>query len=130
MDLDLADVELSSGELVMGESLRPVVTGERRRETIFYDGTLGFHGARRKDGSKRFNSEYVGEDTYLNTEFDDALNGDYEETLVDGDEDHDELAAFVEQRLDECSALAEQNTAIDPESVQVKQHMKDLGYLE
>lgn len=128
--LDLSGVELSAGELVMGESLRGVASGDEERETVFYDGTLGFHGARRADGVKRFNTEYVGEDTYLNTEFEDALDGDYEEDVVDGGGDHDELAAFVEERLDECSTLAEESTAIDPDSVQVKQHMKDLGYLE
>lgn len=128
--LDLAGVELSTEELVMGESLRPVVAGDERRETIFYDGTLGFHGARRADGVKRFNTEHVGEETYLDAEFADALDGEYAEELVEGDGAHDELAAFVEEMLEECSTLAEESTAIDPDSVQVKQHMKDLGYLE
>lgn len=128
--LDLAGVEVSAEELLMGESLRPVVAGDAERETIFYDGTLGFHGARNTDGAKQFNTEYVGEDTYLNTQFADSLDGDYEENLVDGGDAHEELAGFVEERLEECSTLAEESVAIDPDSMQVEQHMKDLGYLE
>ncbi|WP_254531067.1 sulfatase [Natrinema gelatinilyticum] len=128
--LDLVGVEVSADELVMGESLINVVAGDERRETIFYDGTLGFHGARSEDGVKRFNTEYVGEDTYLDTEFKAALDGDYDETLVKGGLGHDRLGAFVTERLDECATLSDESTAIDPDSVQVKQHMKDLGYLK
>ncbi|MFC7098335.1 sulfatase [Halobaculum marinum] len=119
--LDLCGIDSPAEDLLMGRSLLddPVET-----EPVFYDGTLDFHGARGQV-AKRFNTEAVGEDTYLNTEY-----GDGDERIVDGDERHEELDAFVQEQLATCSELAADTKAIDPDSLQVEQHMKDLGYLE
>lgn len=118
--LDLCDLPSPAAELVMGKSLLQ----DGNPQPVFYDGTLGFHGAR-GDGKKRFNDETVGEDTYRNTEF-----SGYEEWFVEGDRDHDALTTFVEEQLERCRNLADDATAIDPDSLQVEQHMRDLGYLE
>lgn len=119
--LDLCGIDSPAEDLLMGRSL---LEDPEESEPVFYDGTLNFHGARGAD-AKRFNTEAVGEDTFLNTEY-----GDGDEHIVDGDERHEQLVAFVQEQLATCAELAEDTKAIDPDSLQVEQHMKDLGYLE
>ena len=120
---------LDPDDRLLGESLVPVAAGEETRETILYDGTLGYHGARDADGAKRFNTERTGEDEYVDAVADyDELP--YVEDVVTGDDRHRELEAFIRETLSELESLAEGNRAVDPDSLQVEQHMRDLGYLE
>jgi arylsulfatase A-like enzyme len=127
--LDIADLDPRTEQLLMGESLLEVARGEAERDPIFHDGTLGFHGAQ-APGKKYFNHESLGEGRFLNTTFDPDSAPTYSEQIVEADADHEALASFVERRLAECENLAEEAQAIDPDSLQVEQHMRDLGYLE
>lgn len=127
--LDVLGVDSPARDLLMGESLLPVARGEATREFVFHDGTMGYHGAQ-GDGKARFAYEAVGPETPVNTTFDPDAPPTYEERVVDGDADHEGLATFVEETLDRCEELARESEAIDPDSIQVEQHMRDLGYLE
>lgn len=121
--LDLCDVDPVGEDLMLGRSL---LDGDADGDAtpVFYDGTLEFHGARGEE-KKWFNDETVGQDTYRCTTYD-----GYDERLVDPDEDHEALRAFVEEMLETCESMAEGTVAVDPDSLQVERHMKDLGYLE
>ena len=116
--LDVLEFESPRGELLMGTSL----LADDRDERIFYDGTLGFHGAR-IEGRKRFNDETVGEERFRTTRYDDEGERVVEESF-------DDLESFTEGRVATCSSMADEAQAIDPDSLQVEQHMRDLGYLE
>lgn len=125
--LDMAGLN-GSDELFMGTSLTPIISGESSgRSRVFYDGTLNYHGVRDADGRKVFNCEYFGSDGYVQTRYGGSTVA-YEETL-DGDPD-EELLSYIDVQTEECAELAEESKGIDPNSLQVKQHMRDLGYLE
>jgi len=119
--LDACSIEPTAPELLMGESM---LSPDRPGETVLYDGTLEYHGARGTD-HKRFNDETVGETSFRDTVYD-----GYDERIVDGDDEHDALAEVIEDGLRRCESLAADAHAIDPDSLQVEQHMRDLGYLE
>lgn len=126
--LDIVEVEPRAERLMMGDSLLPVARGEANRDPLFHDGTLGFHGAQ-TTGKQFFNYESAGEATFVDTIYDDDASPTYNEMIVDGDEDHETLRAFVDEMLERCEDLAEEASAVDPDSLQVEQHMRDLGYL-
>lgn len=127
--LDLIGIDPPE-ELVMGESLLPLANGDAPgRKRVFYDGTLGYHGVRADDGKKVFNCELYGDDRYIQTEYARAPRDYDDEMVVEGDLNPD-LREYVEQMTEECAALAEESQGIDPDSLLVEQHMRDLGYLE
>jgi arylsulfatase A-like enzyme len=128
--LDLLD--LSIPDSAMGESLVPVVTGRRRAdEFVFYDGTMGYNGVRTDDGRKAFNCEDRGNDEYVRTTFDPALaDREYGEAEPRDGQLEDSLVTEVQRLEREAKRRASDAEAIDPDSIQVEQHMKDLGYLE
>lgn len=116
-------------ELVMGESLVPMVRdGSDGLDRVFYDGTLGYHGVRASDGRKIFNCERHGEDEYLETNYANSPTT-YDDEPV-GDDVSPDLRADLEDHAARCAQLAEESQGIDPDSLQVEQHMRDLGYLE
>lgn len=121
--LDVVDVDPAGADLMLGESL---LSGKPDAEPdpVFYDGTRGFYGARGKS-LKRFNDETVGEATFRTTEYD--ADG---ECPVDPTDGHRRLEEFADDMLDRCEGFADETDAIDPDDLQVKQHMRDLGYLE
>jgi arylsulfatase A-like enzyme len=129
--LDICDIQSDyANETMFGNSL---MNDDHNEEKVFYDGTLDYCGARSQN-CKRFNDETVGEIRYRNVIYDhrhkNEIKVGYDEQVVDGDDEHELLSEFIEERLTECEQLAEGTSAIDPESLQVQQHIKDLGYLE
>jgi len=127
--LELLGVE-TPDPLTMGDPLQPLVSEESAdREHVFYDGTLEYNGIRTTDGRKVFNCETEGEATYLETTYTSEPVAYDEEPVRDGDPDETLLAALRDHES-RCATLAEESQGIDPESLQVEQHMRDLGYLE
>ncbi len=118
------------GDLVMGESLVPTIRGEASgRDRVFYDGTLSYDGVRHRDGRKVFNCEHLGPDDYVQTNYAHDPRAYDEEPITTRDPDGD-LLEFLDARRADCDRLAEESKGIDPASLQVEQHMRDLGYLE
>lgn len=127
--LDIVGVD-APDKLVMGESIRPLVPDDQdKRELVFYDGTLGYNGVRAADGRKIFNCERYGEDEYIETTYTDSPT-DYDSEPVKEDTLDEELQAELDDHVKRCSKLAEESEGVSPESLQVQQHMRDLGYLE
>lgn len=126
--LDLLGMDVPAS--AMGESLVPLARGEREgAEYVFYDGTMGYGGVRSADGRKVFDCEHRGKDEYVGTTFDPGtLEAEYGETLEDAPDE----SLLTELRQFERTARERQDDAkaIDPDSIQVEQHMRDLGYLE
>lgn len=127
--LELVEKERPS-DLLMGDSLRPIVDGELpARDRIFYDGTLEYHGVRTADGRKLFNCEHLGADNWVRTNYTPDPNDYDDEPIQDGDADGP-LLKYIAEMKEVCGDLAEDSKGVDPDSLQVEQHMRDLGYLE
>jgi len=116
---DLGDVD--GHDDVMGESLVPVVRDETTRDVVFYDGQDDFHGARCQEReTKRFNTESVGPDVFIDTTFD--ADG---ERIVE--ESNPELKRYIRRRGRELRR-ARTGTGVAADSDRVQQHLEDLGY--
>lgn len=125
--LELADIEIPD-EFMMGESLVPMINGtEDGREQVYLDGTLDYHGIRDVDTRKVFNCETTGPADYTQTEYV-PTNPSSADTILGTPED--DLRDSIRDNETDCREMAEDTDGIDPDSIQVKQHMKDLGYLE